>query len=157
MPNSYRLDELTARMKAALDADVRKGSNLSEVPVVYDQVPMPQTQPAVYQLYIEPVDIAIPAEQPKTAMAFQRFFHTFRLWLVVYNSSVAVARSDWAKFLDNVMLILGDLTNDGSSYWYHGLMTTIAPSATHQNIEAAGDVRVRCGYVDFTFIQEKNL
>ena len=153
MPNLMRIDEITARLKVLLDADARLDDNLSETPTVYDQVPMPQVGLSTYTLYIEPVLSELLQPQPRTAMTFLSFAHVLRLWLIVWNDDVAVARSDWTKLLYNLIAILGDLVDD-SGYWEAGLPQSIAYSGSHQNLDFAGDVRYRVGYLDFRILQE---
>ncbi len=153
MPNLMRIDQITARLKVLLDADVRLNDNLSETPTVYDQVPMPQIGLAAYTLYVGHEESELLQPQPRTAMTFLSFAHIIRFWLIVYNDDAATARSDWTKLLYNLIAILGDLVDD-SGYWEAGLPIAFRSSATHPNLDFAGDVRYRVGYIDFRILQE---
>lgn len=157
MPNDKRVDEITARFKVILDADIRLDDNLSETPTVYDSMPKPESPPSVYRIYIDPmVGWRLYETQTKTAMTFLTLEVTIRFWMVIYNDLMAAALSDFWKLQDNLLKILGDYTVDGD-YWYAGMPQLCVPSASHQNLDESGDVRYRIGYIDFTLLQDKNL
>ncbi len=155
MPNSKRMDEISARLAEVMAADARLNDNLSEAVVVLDDVPSPVTGNVPYRVYVDwPTGASVLSDpQPLTAMSFIRLEHTLKVWFVVFKTSSAEAKADAGRLLYNLMRILGDETED-ADYWFAGRMESINFSDSHANLETAGDVRYRIGSIVFRILQE---
>lgn len=158
MPNSKRMDELSARLAEVIEADARLDDGLSSTPVVYDSVPSPEVGIPAYRVYVDWASGRSVLMQPqlRTAMQFETFEHTIVVWLVVYNDDRATANTDYGRFLYNMLRILGDETEE-DGYWYAGRVITSTPGATHPNIADAGQVRGRMGNLEFLCVQDLTL
>lgn len=157
MPNSARLDEIATKMAEVIAEDDRLDDKLPVAPLVLASVPRPELDQSEYPIRVY-VDFASGSAeriepQPITAMTIFSQRHTFYLWLMVYDDDRDAANEYYAKLLYNLLLILGDET-DEDGYWLAGRVERMNHSATHPNQAATGDVRLRSGNLEFVFVQD---
>ena len=150
------MDEIAEHLAALISGDGRLDDNLSEMPTVYSSSPGIEDSTPPTRVYVDWMDGFTERYEPqvKSGMTLLQLVHRISIWWVVYNDVPATADENFARLLDNLVLILCDSV-DESGYWVNGLIESWNPRTDHPNLIETAGIRYHVGKILFRIIQEK--